>query len=205
MARVTGRLIAKHNGIAVAHALYRKSGDWYHILKEFPAALLDEGGYIKFETPESYNNFVADGDKSGIYQNIQTNTLTIRDGISAHKTYNPFPETSLFPDEIVSSAIVTEDASRQVTVNSYERSASARTICISRWGLNCCVCKVGFEKEYGEIGEGFIHVHHLIPISTIGKEYKLDAERDCHAMLHRHEPPLSIEELQNMRRHAMPK
>jgi 5-methylcytosine-specific restriction protein A len=49
-----------------------------------------------------------------------------------------------------------------------------------------------FEKMYGEIGHGFIHVHHIIPISTIGEEYKIDPIKDlvpvcpnCHAMLHK--------------------
>ena len=45
---------------------------------------------------------------------------------------------------------------------------------------------------YGELGQGFIHVHHIVPISKIGKEYKIDPINDlvpvcpnCHAMLHR--------------------
>lgn len=49
-----------------------------------------------------------------------------------------------------------------------------------------------FEKMYGEIGRGFIHVHHIVPISTIGEEYKIDPIKDlvpvcpnCHAMLHK--------------------
>ncbi len=210
MARVTGKLIAKHNGLAVKHALYRKSGDWYHILKHFPAALLDAEGYIKFETTTSYSQFVADGYEAGVFENAKTNTLTIRGGISAHPDYKQFPGALLFPDELVNSAIVIEGATHKVTVNSYERSASARTICISKWGLSCRVCKVNFVKEYGEIGEGFIHVHHLVPISAIGKEYNLNAETDlrpvcpnCHAMLHRRDPPFSIEELQNLRRKVM--
>ena len=49
-----------------------------------------------------------------------------------------------------------------------------------------------FENMYGELGKGFIHVHHIVPISMIGKEYKIDPIKDlvpvcpnCHAMLHR--------------------
>ena len=45
---------------------------------------------------------------------------------------------------------------------------------------------------YGEIGKDFIHVHHLIPLNEIGKEYIVDYKNDlipvcpnCHAMLHR--------------------
>ena len=49
-----------------------------------------------------------------------------------------------------------------------------------------------FEEKYGVIGRGFIHVHHIVPISTIRESYQVDPVRDlvpvcpnCHAMLHR--------------------
>jgi len=59
----------------------------------------------------------------------------------------------------------------------------------------------------GEIGNEFIHVHHLTPIHKIGKEYKVDYKNDlipvcpnCHSMLHRkfngNEP--TIDELKKM-------
>jgi 5-methylcytosine-specific restriction protein A len=45
---------------------------------------------------------------------------------------------------------------------------------------------------YGELGKNFIHVHHVIEISTIKKEYEIDYKTDlmpvcpnCHAMLHK--------------------
>jgi 5-methylcytosine-specific restriction protein A len=64
-----------------------------------------------------------------------------------------------------------------------------------------------FEKMYGELGRGFIHIHHVVPISTIGKEYLLDPVKDlvpvcpnCHAMLHRgiNGRVLTVEELRNV-------
>ena len=59
-----------------------------------------------------------------------------------------------------------------------------------------------FGKVFGELGEGFIHIHHLRPLSEIGEEYKVNPVEDlrpvcpnCHAMIHRRSPPLSIEEV----------
>ena len=85
-----------------------------------------------------------------------------------------------------------EGALMTVEVNKYERSRSAREKCIATKGCRCVVCGFDFEKEYGPIGKGFIHIHHLVPISSISKEYQLDVERDlvpvcpnCHYMLHR--------------------
>jgi HNH endonuclease len=203
VAKKTGKDIAKERGIDVQHSLYRKTGDWYHILNTFPAALLDESGYIKFETQEDYDLFIRQSQDAGINQNLETNTLTLRDGIAAHGRYTPFVQ--LFPNEISNSTPVVEGAKRQVIVNSYERDASARKLCLHKWGVNCSVCNLNFEKVYGKIGNGFVHVHHLTPISSIKEEYVLVPERDmrpvcpnCHAMLHQRDPPFLIEELRDI-------
>jgi len=60
-----------------------------------------------------------------------------------------------------------------------------------------------FEEVYGEIGIGFIHVHHLVPISEIGTSYKIDPVKDlipvcpnCHAMIHKRKPiPYTVDEI----------
>lgn len=96
-----------------------------------------------------------------------------------------------------------EGALMKVNVNKYERNQKARRECVEKKGYKCLVCGRDFEATYGEIGTGFIHVHHLTPISSIGKEYQLNVDTDlapvcpnCHYMLHRKNPPYTIEELQ---------
>ena len=98
-----------------------------------------------------------------------------------------------------------EGALMKVNANKYERNQQARRECVAMKGYCCQVCGRDFEATYGEIGKNFIHVHHLTPISTIGKEYKLNVETDlapvcpnCHYMLHRKNPPYTIEELKVM-------
>lgn len=95
-----------------------------------------------------------------------------------------------------------EGALMTVKANRYERNQKARKECVAKKGYLCTVCNKDFEATYGEIGKGFIHVHHLIPISSIGKEYELNVDTDlvpvcpnCHYMLHRKNPPYTIEEL----------
>lgn len=116
----------------------------------------------------------------------------------------PFFENEELPDydEIPNPESIYEGAKKEVFVNSYERSREARKLCIEAHGCKCAACGMDFEKVYGEIGRGFIHVHHIVPISSIGKEYVLDPVKDlipvcpnCHAMLHRKNPPYKIEEL----------
>lgn len=109
---------------------------------------------------------------------------------------------SFFPEELPSDVGHIEGLARSVLVNAYERSESARNACIDHYKPICQVCRLNFEEKYGEIGRGYIHVHHITPVSSIGRQYQVDPINDlvpvcpnCHAMLHRKNPPLSIEEL----------
>jgi 5-methylcytosine-specific restriction protein A len=74
--------------------------------------------------------------------------------------------------------------------------------CIERYGYKCAVCCFDFYDTYGNIGEGFVHVHHLIPFYKVGKQYKVDPVKDlrpvcpnCHAMLHRSGGEMTIDSL----------
>lgn len=107
-------------------------------------------------------------------------------------------------EELPDAENVVEGAKKQITVNAYERDPTAKPRCIKKWGTTCVVCAFDFHAAYGDLGKGFIHVHHLRPIHTIGESYELDPENDlrpvcpnCHAMLHRKKEVLSIEELIN--------
>lgn len=115
------------------------------------------------------------------------------------------PDPYSFPDELSENIEYQEGAVTVVKTNSYERNARARAACIAHFGYACSVCGLNFEDKYGDLGERFIHVHHLIEVSSIGAEYTVDPIRDlrpvcpnCHAMLHKNSPPLTIEELQEI-------
>jgi HNH endonuclease len=102
-------------------------------------------------------------------------------------------------------AIFEEGLLEKVLKNDYERNLQARKKCIEHYGVKCQVCGLDFGERYGEIGKGFIHVHHLKPISEIGHRYQIDPIKDlrpvcpnCHFMLHRKSPPMSIEELKKL-------
>jgi hypothetical protein len=110
-----------------------------------------------------------------------------------HSADEPLPEPGLLFDE---------GAMAQVTVNKYERDPRARKECLDKFGYKCSVCDLDFEKRYGELGRGFIHVHHLKELSTVGAGYRVNPLEDlrpvcpnCHAMLHRQRPALLPEEL----------
>lgn len=94
---------------------------------------------------------------------------------------------------------------RQCYVTKYERSPVNRMLCLAIKGYNCSVCGMNFEEVYGEIGTGFIHVHHSVPVSKMGPDYIVNPEKElfpvcpnCHAMLHHCDPPMSIDELKKV-------
>lgn len=98
----------------------------------------------------------------------------------------------LFPDELPTTYKFPAGARRSVRVNAFERDERARAACIAHYGAQCAVCDFDFGKAFGSLGGGFIHVHHITPVSTIqDPSYQIDARRDlvpvcpnCHAMLH---------------------
>jgi len=95
-----------------------------------------------------------------------------------------------------------EGALTRIQVNHYERDRAARRACIERWGHACVVCGIDFEEAYGPFAKGFIHVHHLRELSTVGENYEVNPIADlrpvcpnCHAMLHTSRPALTIAKL----------
>lgn len=71
--------------------------------------------------------------------------------------------------------------------------------------LRCSVCGFDFYRTYGELGKGFIECHHTVPIS----KYQFDGSKtkmsdlilvcsNCHRMLHRKRPWLTVKELRQI-------
>ena len=111
-----------------------------------------------------------------------------------------FDQSNEIPDDVADKS--PEGAKRLVSVNVYERSPQARKRCIENHGTKCAICGFDFSVEYGEIGKGFIHVHHLTPVYEMSGEYDVDPVMDlvplcpnCHAMIHKNKSTLSINEL----------
>lgn len=109
------------------------------------------------------------------------------------------------PEELSESVRLSEGAVRQIAINEYERNPIARARCIAHYGAKCAVCDYSFGAVYGSIAEGFIHVHHLRPISEIAGEYVVDPILDlrpvcpnCHAVIHLGGKTRSIEDLKQI-------
>ena len=104
------------------------------------------------------------------------------------------------------SMLLKEGKVTRVFVNRFERNQKARNECIRHYGAKCAVCGFDFGNTYGDLAKGFIQVHHLIPLSDINAEYKIDPIKDlvplcsnCHSVIHLAKPVLTPSELKKIR------
>jgi|SRR6516225_3536764 putative restriction endonuclease len=156
----------------------------------------------------------------GFWLNVLAGSADERDAVSGHTAFVlrrpviqaltrlgilPGTAIELLPDELDGSAPIREGARYQVLVNAYERDPEARRQCIAAHGTSCCVCGFTFGAVYGDVAEGYIHVHHLRPLSELGREYVVDPIEDlrpvcpnCHAVLHLGGRCRSIEEVKEL-------
>jgi hypothetical protein len=111
------------------------------------------------------------------------------------------PETML-PEELPAGPAYGEGSVQRILINRYERDPHARDGCIGHYGTSCFLCGFDFVAAYGQVMAGFIHVHHLRPLSSVGADYAVDPVQDlrpvcpnCHAVLHRRDPPYSLDEV----------
>lgn len=104
------------------------------------------------------------------------------------------------------STEIKEGAKKLIYSVKYERSKANRDKAIRIHGYSCIVCDFNFKDFYGNVGEGFIHIHHVKPLYELDEETTIDPENDlvpvcpnCHAMIHRFKEKIfSVNELREM-------
>ncbi|WP_018632773.1 HNH endonuclease [Neomegalonema perideroedes] len=196
-----GRALGKNHGIELLTSSGKRI---YWALPFYSAPLPPEGGWPQGEEPTvEYGT-----DENGFFIWILWPELAeamerlglvgeaSSDSIAQELDETPDPEAPEF----------VEGGRVRRMVNLYERDKDARAACVRHYGAKCQACEFDFRKAYGAHGEGFIHVHHLVPLSTIGEDYEVDPIKDliplcpnCHAMIHRGpEAPLTLSRLKQI-------
>lgn len=101
---------------------------------------------------------------------------------------------------------LTEGSIVELALTTFERDPAARRACLAHYGTRCQICQFDFGIVYGDLGNGFIHVHHVIPLSQVREAHVVDPVKDlipvcpnCHAMLHINQgSALPIEQLKEI-------
>lgn len=109
----------------------------------------------------------------------------------------------------VDFAFASEGQKYSVLATRYERSRANRAAAIAVHGSSCVVCRFSFDESYGDLARGYIEVHHLMPVSSMGGERPVDPITElvplcanCHRMAHRRWPPYTPQELADARMHS---
>jgi len=92
----------------------------------------------------------------------------------------------------------TKERNRQLVKRAKEKRLE------ERGDLECDVCGFNFFDSYGDLGEGYIECHHTKPVSELQPDEKTKLKdialvcANCHRMLHRKRPWLSILQLRSL-------
>jgi predicted restriction endonuclease len=133
------------------------------------------------------------------------------DGITEiHKSHFAGTKIIVFDENI----LIAEGRKKTFTTQVYERSKLLRDKAVEQYSQNgrikCEACGFDFHMKYGEIGEGYIEIHHQKPLfqyeGTDFSKFMEDALRNvipvcsnCHRIIHRRKDmPLTIEELRKL-------
>ena len=138
---------------------------------------------------------------------ISDPVITVTEELVRNRSVQHDQDHFRLPEEVPNGVAYHEGNVQRILVNRYERDPRARDACIEHYGTACFLCSFDFVAVYGEVMAGFIHVHHLDALSSIGADYKVNPVRNlrpvcanCHAVLHRREPPYSLEEVRQFLR-----
>jgi 5-methylcytosine-specific restriction protein A len=166
--------------------------------------LIEESGYVLKTFPMKEGSADESDENAASAIADFTPTLTVKSLLKIGKAWYASDgiNSGRPAEELSSDEALVEGAARLVSINSYERNSYARQLCIAHYGYRCSVCDFDFAEFYGDIGRDFIHVHHIIPLGQIKKEYEVDPTKDlipvcanCHAMIHSTRPALEVDQL----------
>ncbi|MFK5947489.1 MAG: HNH endonuclease [Methylococcales bacterium] len=206
------KIPCKAQAVEIANTCFNKGESWMGQIGEWPA-------WYFHEQPQKTYEILPNEDRTGIikklhYEDHLKSSLNIGEfGVWSVKliktdgdfSYHEYGSVKLDGGRASSQLPLLEGSEFSVEQTIHERNPVARQECIDHFGAMCQVCYFDISKSYGPIGIGFIHVHHLAPISKSNGEYNIDPEKDliplcpnCHAMIHRVNPPYTVGELKEI-------
>lgn len=170
-------------------------GDLFATITNFtvftkPVLAKQNGNYLE-QIPESKKtNYWRDGVRSINKVTFEAITKNLKN--SAISQQATFDNLTLFNDSDNTLESLEEGQLKTKFVTLYERDPKLRLQAIAIHGSSCATCGFNFGDFYGEYAEGFIHVHHIVPISDFGGSRPVNPETDliplcanCHSVIHR--------------------
>lgn len=183
-------------------------GDKFAVIEGYrpfnsPVPIRYEERYIERIPANRETNYWRDGVRR-IDQDTYERVISLAGGLGGEEIPPPEVDSAELDDVELALESFVEGDRRRRYVTQYERNPKLRRLALLIHGYDCKGCGFNFERAYGERGRGYIHVHHLTPVSEFDGPQEVDPEADltvlcpnCHAMVHRvKDKTLTLEELQ---------
>lgn len=198
----------------ISSGMFIITGDPYYQLFRWGRMLIDRGysGPLYIQINKNDAGKVSNA-RSAVTQALKYDVVKLLGGL-AYLTQTrsepreidfeiPDMETTVGSEAVKLNEIFVEGRIRNAISTIYERSATARKLCIEIHGLKCVVCGFDFEKTYGPMGRGLIHVHHLSPLKGSAGIRNVNPRDDlkpvcpnCHLLIHSRSPMYSLGEVE---------
>ncbi|MEW8348280.1 MAG: hypothetical protein AB2687_08210 [Candidatus Thiodiazotropha taylori] len=176
--------------------------DWYCEIQDYQ----EFEKAVPFKVNNDYLEVIPDNLKTNYWRygvrTIDEETFERILSSAAVKEYQPsFPD----PKGELESYHLIEGKQRVRYSTYYERNPYYRNRAIEIHGLTCMACGFDFKEQYGDIGDGYIQVHHNKPLSE-AVPTNIDPKNDlsvlcanCHVIVHRHrEQTLTVEMVRDL-------
>jgi 5-methylcytosine-specific restriction enzyme A len=190
---MNAKTLNKQLGLCACDSKFRLTGDFYHLLNNFPGVLFDKNGYVRFNTREEYE---------GCKELTITERIHVQNGIESIERYVLFNDEQL----IVYSKLNGDYENVLRLMRSYLTFSRNQTYVLEvkeRFENTCAVCRtrivVSKSKLYSE-------VHHIIPLNENGLD-RLDNMicvcPTCHVKLDLKILKINLDEIYNPNNHTI--
>ena len=131
-----------------------------------------------------------------------TKALAIRELMELRQfSYEPI-------ESVADNASVLEGARVEKLCRGYSRATQIRKLKVQELSANgrdlsCEVCGFSFREVYGDRGEGYIEIHHIVALSESGDTVTSKSDliglcANCHRIMHRKKPWLTPNQLKEL-------
>ena len=180
-----------------ANGVYMKLCNFLRFDPSYEGKGLTRGGK---EEEAVWNEFGQDIDR------LNRTADAIRAGATFITAQEVFTEVPSQDDEFARGALFTAFTRRERSPTSKKKAEVAKI----KGTLACEVCGFDFQARYGILGIGFVECHHKAPLSSLKERVHtrlIDIAivcANCHRMLHRSRPMLSIDDLRALLQWVFP-
>ena len=177
------------------NSVYMKLSNFSRYDPDYTGKSLQRGGKLE---EAIWTEFHDDRERLRSIAQVISDTSTRSNVAERIVIQEPDDEENEFPEGKVLYRLHKMRERNSKAIRAFKQKASAKG------ELHCQVCGFDFTRTYGEVGSGYIECHHTVPVSEYKNKKSTTIDElvlvcaNCHRMLHRKRPWLSIGDLSKL-------